>query len=227
MAEINLHDGHRKRLKSEFVELGVDSFSDIRALELLLFYAIPRRDTNLLAHALLDRFGSLYGVFSASREELMSVDGIAENTAIFLRLVPEIQRKAELEEEKRVQKKMDSSIASGNIAVHYLKKEKNERFLLFCLDSQKKIIRVESVSVGVVNRVNVDIRRVAELVLCNHSCSVILAHNHPDGDIRPSEEDVNLTHAIINALNILGVSVLDHIIVGQNEYYSFADAGII
>ena len=93
---MGVHDGHRERLKSRFLEHGIDSFNDLNALELLLFYAIPRRDTNVIAHALLDRFGGLSGVFEASVPELTDVPGVGENAALLLKLVPQMMKKYEL-----------------------------------------------------------------------------------------------------------------------------------
>ena len=131
----NIHKGHRKRLKKEFLEHGTDGFSEVRALELLLFYALARQDTNPLAHRLLDRFGSLHGVLSASVVELCTVDGIAENTAILIRLIPEMFRLSEYGRRQIKNDRIDSSFTAGNIASSCFAGESNEKFMLFCLDS--------------------------------------------------------------------------------------------
>jgi DNA repair protein RadC len=223
----NLHAGHRQRLKKEFLEHGAEGFSEVRALELLLFYALARQDTNPLAHSLLNRFGSLHGVLTASVAELCTVDGIGENTAILIRLIPELSRLSEYGRSLKNREKIDSSFAAGSLISTCFAVENSEKFVLFCLDSQKRIKRQEEISRGVVNSVGVDVRRVAEIALSYKAAACIAAHNHPDGDSYPSVEDREVTAKLREALSLLGIPLLDHIIVGADGYFSFADAGLL
>ncbi|MBQ8076181.1 MAG: DNA repair protein RadC [Oscillospiraceae bacterium] len=227
MKEAQPHQGHRDRLRQEFIRLGAESFSEVRALELLLFYAVARRDTNPLAHALLDRFGSLDGVFSATVPELCQVDGIGESTAVLIRLVPELYRRGQAEKTRRTVPIIDSTATAGKMATGCFAGESCERFLLFCLDARKAMKKQEEISRGVVNSVNVDVRRVAELALNNKASACIVAHNHPDGDVLPSEEDKQVTAKLKEALSTLGIPLLDHIIVSGESYFSFLDAGLM
>ena len=227
MKQENVHLGHRERLRKEFISLGAESFSEVRALELLLFYAVSRRDTNPLAHALLDRFGSLDGVFAASVEDLCQVDGIGESTAVLIRLLPELYRKSESGRISRERKIIDSTAAAGQLAKSCFAGESCERFLLFCLDAKKCLKKREEISRGVVNSVNVDVRRTAEIALKNGSSACIVAHNHPDGDVLPSQEDREVTKRLSEALGVLGIPLLDHIIVSGEETFSFLDAGMM
>ncbi|MBO6092158.1 MAG: DNA repair protein RadC [Oscillospiraceae bacterium] len=222
-----VHQGHRERLRQEFISLGAESFSEVRALELLLFYAIPRRDTNPLAHALLEEFGSLDGVFSASVQDLCRVEGVGESIAVLIRLIPELYRKSDSVKKKRERKVIDSTASAALLARSCFAGEGSERFLLFCLDAKKQLKKQEEVSRGVVNSVTVDIRRTAELALKNGASACIVAHNHPDGDVLPSEEDHLVTRRLTEALAVLGIPLLDHIIVSGEETFSFLDAGLI
>lgn len=227
MAAENVHAGHRERLRDEFAANGAEAFSEVRSLELLLFYAIPRRDTNELAHALLKEFGSLYNVFSASVDDLCRVEGIGRNTAILIHLIPELSLKAERERLRSGAAVIRSTEAACEYVRGWYGFDNAEKFVVFCLDNANRVIRCEAICSGVVNSVNVDIRKVAEIALSAKSAACIVAHNHPGGDCQPSQEDRNVTSRLREALSVLGISLLDHIIVGENGTFSFAAAGLL
>ena len=223
---MGIHEGHRDRMRDRFLQYGLDSFNEIEALEMLLYYAVPRKDTNELAHALLDHFGSLYFVFSASVEELCEVPGISRNAAVLLMLAPQIVRKSEIGRASRV-----TTVNCVEDAVEVLsprmKDEEDEIMMLVCLDGKKRISHMEVMSHGVVNGVSVDVRRVVELALKHKAVSVIIAHNHPHGPSMPSREDDTTTSLIYNALNTVGIKLYDHIIIAGDNYASYRRSGAL
>lgn len=222
----NLHAGHRQRVKNEFLEVGIESFSDVRALEMLLFYAIPRKDTNELSHQLLSRFGSLQNVFSASVSELESA-GLSENTAILIHLVPGLARKAIIEKEEKGLRYFRNSGEIGPYISSCFLGDRDERFFIFFLDASLRLLSRKEVAHGVVNKVNVDIRRIAEMALASKCTSCIIAHNHPDGIPEPSKDDILVTGKIKDSLLLLGIRLNDHFIAAGDQYYSFAEHSMI
>lgn len=222
---MSVHDGHRERLKARYIEHGLASFNDLNALELLLFYAIPRKDTNVLAHSLLDKFGSLAGVFDASVYELMEVPGIGESAAVLISVIPHIMRKS-LISQKDKNPVIKSAKAAGEFLMPRFAFEREEIIIMLCLDAQKKLISSVEVARGVVNSVETNVRRIAELALKNRASSVILSHNHPDGVLYPSREDDYVTKQTSAALEAICIHLDDHIIVAGDRYVSYAESGL-
>lgn len=223
---MGVHDGHRERLRQSFLEHGLSGMNDINALELLLFYAVPRRDTNELAHLLLQHFGSLDGVFSASAEELCEVEGIGAYAASLLTLVPEIMKKSRLSKSREI-RQIRSSDDAGEYLLPYFMNERDEVVYLLCLDSKRAVICCAEMGRGVVNSVDTSVRRIVEKALKVKACSVIIAHNHPDGLALPSREDDLFTKCLYNALETVGIRLEDHIIVADEDYISVADTGMM
>lgn len=223
---MNVHSGHRARLKERYLEHGLNSFSDLNALELLLFYVVPRHDTNPIAHALLQRFGSLDAVFSASRQELMTVPGVGEQTAAFITMLPEFFRKVEISKTKDISI-LNCASKAGEYLMPRFKNENEEVVILVCMDSRRQVISCQEVGRGVVNSVSVNSRKIMEMALFNRADSVILAHNHPMGYALPSIEDRRLTMELKRLLHGIGVELTDHIIVGENDFVSMAESGLM
>lgn len=223
---MGVHEGHRERMRERFFQHGLETFNEIEALEMLLYYAIPRKDTNPLAHALLDRFGSLDYVLSASEEELCEVPGISERTAALLMMVPQITQLSEVNRANRIK-----DVTRTEDAVHFLiprfRNQRREILLLLCLNSQKQITHVEVMNKGAVNYVTFDPRRVVEVALKRQAVSVILAHNHPDGPALPSKEDDSATSQVYRALNTVGINLYDHIIIAGEDYASYRRSGAL
>ena len=223
---MGVHDGHRERLRARFAEHGLESFNELNALELLLCYAIPRRDTNELAHRLLDAFGSLSGVFQASMQELTSIPGIGENAAALILMVPQIVKKAHVSKAKET-KIIRNSTDAGNYLLPYFLDEQDEIVMMLCLDNKRAVICCREMGRGVVNCVDANIRRMVETALKVKTTTVIIAHNHPNGVALPSREDDNFTRALYRSLGLLGITLEDHIIVANDEFVSLADSGVM
>ena len=223
---MGVHEGHRARLKERYLEQGLKGFNDLNALELLLFYAIPRRDTNELAHALLDRFGTLEDVLGATVKELQTVPGVGEHAAVLLSLIRETARRCELNRTRGITS-IQSTADAGAYLLPRLRYEQDEKLLLLCLDSQKRVLDCTEVASGAINEIKISIRKIVETAVNCRASSVILAHNHPDGSARPSKEDELTTRSIVNALKLVEIPVEDHIVVAGNEYVSFAACGLL
>jgi len=223
---MGVHDGHRGRVRAKFIESGLESFKPHEALELLLFYAVPRKDTNELAHRLLARFGSLNGVFGAEIKELCEVEGVSENTAVLIKLIPRLTKKAELTAPKKASQLTDSSLMHEYLRP-FFRDEDAECIYVLALDSQLRPITCELLNRGVVNSVDVCVRKVMETALKNKAVHLVLAHNHPDSVASPSQDDIRLTKRIQQAAQLLEIALIDHIIVAEEGYASFADSGLL
>ena len=224
MATESIHKGHRERLKQRFLEEGLDNFTDIQVLELLLFYAIPRSDTNPIAHALLDRFGSLSQVLEADAEELKKVPGIKDHAATLLALVIDLCRYYQVNcaQQTEVLTTLDDC---GKYLVPRFFGRTRETVFLLCLDAKCKVLSCREVAEGSINSANVPIRRIVEMALAANATTVILAHNHPSGIALPSDEDIATTRRLAAALATVEIILADHIIVADDDYVSLADSG--
>ena len=222
---MGVHDGHREKMRRRFLETGLDSFAEHEALELLLFYAIPRRDTNALAHQLMDHFGSLDAVLSAPVEELMRMDGIGENAAVLLKLVPRVVQKAKLAANKETI--INSTEKAGDYLLERFRGEKNEVIYQLCLDRKGKLLSCRRLNEGGADSSELNIRRLVENALLVSASAVILSHNHPSGIALPSSEDYATTERVQTALNMVGVALVDHIIVADDDFVSMADSGTL
>ena len=220
---MSVHDGHRQRLKDRFCKEGLDNFNDLYVLELLLFYSVSRKDTNLIAHKLLDKFGTLQQVLDASRGELMKVEGVGEHTAIFLSLIREVGRYYRIEKEKEGTI-LHSVKDCGAYMMSYFYGRNNETVFMLCLDSKCKVLSCRKIGEGSVNSAGISIRRIVEVALNESASTVVLAHNHPSGLAIPSAEDIQTTYKIAQALKMVDVVLADHIVVSDSDFVSMVDS---
>ena len=223
---MGVHDGHRDRMRKRFLENELNGFADHEALELLLYYAIPRGDVNPLAHALLDRFGSLSGVFSAPVELLAQVKGVGTQTAVLLRLVPQIAQRARLTDLER-ELALNTRARVGQYLLELFSRERNEAVYEICLDGKGKLLACRRLGEGSASAVNLDIRKVVQNAIVYAASSVILAHNHPSGVALPSQEDHAATLRVKAALEAIDVRLEDHIVVADHDFISFSQSGFL
>lgn len=220
----SMHAGHRQRLKQQYLVGGLDSFSDINVLELLLTFGTPRRDCNAAAHALLEQFGTFSGVLDAPVAELCKVDGVTEHAAILLHLVTDVCRR-HLVDRARMTEVLTTVEACGNYLVPFFFGLRNEAVYLLSLDAKCKVLACHKIGDGAVNSANVPIRKIVEKALAVNATSVILAHNHPSGIAVPSRDDIAVTEKLRLALDAVGISLVDHIIVADEDYVSLLQSG--
>lgn len=219
-----MHDGHRSRLKHRFAEEGLDHFTDVQALELLLFYAIPVRDTNPIAHRLLDRFGSLSAVLDASMEELQCVEGVGEHVATLLHLITQMERFYHVDAAGQEKILVTLEDCASYLLPHFFGRKLETVFLL-CLDAKCKVLSCTEIGEGGVNSAGISVRKIVETALNARATSVVLAHNHPSGIAVPSQEDILTTKRLAMCLQSVEITLVDHIIVADNDYISMAQSG--
>lgn len=218
-----IHTGHRQRMRAKFKQSGLDGFEVHESLELLLYYAVPRKDTNPIAHRLLDSFGSLSAVFDAPVDALKEC-GLSENAALLLKLVPQMSR-------LYLDDKFDSSKAVDveNIGARLLNKfvgRDYEAVVLTLLDAKRKEVFCGVISKGSVNSCDLYIRKIIENAMIYNASFAILAHNHPSGFALPSMADIETTKTVFSALSLVGVRLLDHIVVADDDYVSMRQSGL-
>ena len=220
------YHGHRARLRRRILERGPDSLADYEMLEFLLFSARARGDTKPLAKALIDRFGDLAGVLSASPRELATVSGVGDAAVAVLKLVPEAARRLALAEasERPVIGSWDKLLAYCRIT---LGREKVEQFRLLFLDTKNRLIADEMQQRGTVDHTPVYPREVVKRALELGASALILVHNHPSGDPTPSRDDIEMTREVQAAAAKLGIAVHDHIVIGRTGHNSFKSLGLL
>lgn len=220
-------EGHRDRLRKKYLQGGYSAFHEYEILEMFLTYAIPRRDTKPIAKELLERFGDLDGVVSATLDELSQVSGIKENSAIFLKLLGDLSKNLYKGEMKRegVQLKDKSSL------LRYLRSEigfsNREEFRVIFFNNYNMLVGSETLFVGTIDKSAVYPREIVEKVLQYRAKGIIFAHNHPSGNLRPSKQDIAITEHMQEVLEMLDIKLLEHIIITKDGYFSFLEEGLI
>ena len=207
------HKGHRQRLKKRYTLSGIETLHDYEVLELLLFYAIPRRDTKALAKDLLKKFGNLKKLMDADPKEIEALPGTGSQTALLIRLVKDLGT-LYLHEKVMETAQISSTKALLDYCMASMGGLKDERFNVIYLNAQNRIIQTEVIQEGVVNQAVVYPRKILEKALRHKASAIILVHNHPSGNIKPSEADIRLTRTLQDTARVLDILIHDHIIVG-------------
>lgn len=220
------HEGHRQRLRERFAAAGLEAFAPHEVLELLLTYAIPRRDTKPIAYALITRFGSLHAVLQASARELMQVDGIGENAATLLSMMMPLFRAyhKSAEQDTPAMKNLKQCL---DYCKGLFSGERYEKLYVVCLDGRMRRLNTVLISSGDVNEVPMFARHVLSAASQCNASGLILTHNHPSGTAQPSQEDVLLTDSLSQILSGINVKLFDHIIVSPQDVFSFRRGGLI
>ena len=220
-----IHSQHRDRVKRRFRKEGLDSFDQIHVLELLLFFGIPQGDVNPLAHQLIDRFGSLRQVLEAPAEELEKVKGVGPHVSTLLKLTSQIARYYYTSAGGPELRIFPTIKDCGEHLKRYVLGRREETVYLMCLDAKCMMLACQEIGRGSVNTAGVSVRRVVETALSHNATSVILAHNHPSGIAVPSTEDVVTTRRVATALDAVGITLADHIVVADDDYVSLVESG--
>jgi len=226
MPTSNVAAGHRKRLREKFIKGGLAGFHDYEIIELLLTLGSPRKDCKQQAKEAVKRFKTLRGVLEAPPEELQEIEGIGQHSTFGIKLVQEVAR--EFLKEKIIDKPIyKSSQEIFDYLYHSMRDLTREVFKVIYLNSQNQIIDTTDLWEGTINSGSISPREVMENALKNHAVSLIFVHNHPSGNPEPSKGDKEVTRELVYAGNIMRIKVLDHIIIGNNRYFSFAGEGLI
>ncbi len=219
-------DGHRQRLRDRFNGSGLGAFEDHEVLELLLTFAVPRKDVKPIAHALLERFGSLSNTLDAPSAELTKVDGVGDTGATLLHLMPSLTRRY-LRDRWGHKPRLSTREDLARFAVDELSTANNEVFLLILLTHENHVLRAIPLHEGSIASAPVYPRLVVEAALRHHAAKVVFAHNHPGGLAEPSDEDVDITRTLVAVFDSLAIPVIDHLIVAGPRTFSMADARLL
>lgn len=212
-----IHDGHRERLRNKIRKFGFECLEDHEKLEYLLFSFIPRRDTNAIAHELIATFGSYKKVLDSNPDLLLSVKGMTENAALFLSILPDAFSTYLLAEKET---KLTTPVACAQEIIARIGRKREEYFLALYLDESCGILKAEIETSAKKKSVSINRDKLVATAVQCHASYVVLGHNHPNGDLTPSETDIDATNRIGQALGMVGIQLGDHIIVCENEYYS-------
>ncbi|HIV01536.1 MAG TPA: hypothetical protein IAA62_03175 [Candidatus Caccopulliclostridium gallistercoris] len=215
--EENIHSDHRKRLTELIYKSGIENVSEVQALEFILFFGLPRGDTNPLAHRLLKKFKTISNVLNASLEDLTSVLGMGEQCAMRIKTLPSI---FELYYKSGAEKDFSDLPALRKFILELLNKKKTEEFFVFGIDSRLKLLGSRKLASGSVDSVSIPRFELLSFINSLKPNFLAFAHNHTNGDVLPSKTDIVSTTELKKICDALGVKFLDHYIISDNKIFS-------
>ena len=219
-------EGHRQRLRDKFMESGLSGFHDYEVIELLLTLATPRKDCKEAAKAVLEKFETLQQVLEASVNDLCAVNGIGPKNAFGLKLIQSVADRY-LEKKVIMKDPLNNSTALFDYLNFSMGSKDRECFKVLFLDAKNRVIAIETLFTGTLTASSVYPREVIRAALDRSAAALIFAHNHPSGDSEPSPADYSITRQLLFACQTVGITVHEHIVIGNNQYFSFADQGQI
>ncbi len=220
----NEHSGHRKRMRNRYLNTGFDSFEAHEILEMILYYCYPQKDTNPIAHKLLDTFGSISAIFDAPFDALVK-SGVSENVATYLKMIPDVSR-VYLDDKNSNKNKIVYIDRLGSYFINKYIGRIDEHLMLLLLDSKCKELFCGVVSAGTTSSSDVNIRKIIDLAMRYNATNAVIAHNHPSGVALPSRSDLKATQVLSSTLSAVGVNLLDHIIIADDDYISLKDSAL-
>ncbi len=220
----NIHDGHRDRVKEQLLAGGFNDTTPTHVLlETFLFFSVPRRDTNPIAHMLLDRFGSLENVINAPEDELTKIKGVTKNTVALFRILKQVNRRIAINSADKI-----NTVKSHDDVGRYLLKKFTEfnveTAAALMLRPSGKILAFEIIGQGDIAAVGLSVKKIIELTIRHSTQTLVLCHNHPSGIALPSQRDIEITKGLAVSLRQIGINLIDHIIIADNDYTSMADS---
>ena len=220
-----IHSGHRKRVINKFIEHGLDSFEEHEVLEMLLFFSVPRIDTNPLAHRLIEEFGSVQNVLSAEPQELKLVKGVGDNTAALISLFRNIRKYQNTQLiEKNI--RFDATHEIGEFCVKYFSEHIDESAIMLSVDSKRRLKKVSVISTGTFSETAFYAEKIMKTALTVRAPLIVIAHNHPGGKLTPSTADKILTRQLYDLMDAVHIKLVDHIICNEKHFTSLRECGL-
>lgn len=220
------HGGHRQRVKDKAIQAGIEHWPSHEILELMLMYAIPQKDVNPLAHELIDTFGSIGGVLDAGFEQLIKIKGIGKDSALFLSILPDIFSKYTASKNTG-----DILLDKSGRIVNYFRTidrvRDTETFYIFCLNNKRCLIKTVKFNSDLESFIKIPLADFASKIGFKGNKSIVIMHSHPNGDVQPTQADMQATKKLIRLAKTIGVGVNDHIIITDSHYYSFLDSDLL